>query len=262
MQEEAIMRLPPDVAAMLDALQIGVREALGANLLALYLRGSLVSGEFDPEASDIDFFAVTERRLTEREFAALETTHADFARSGNRYGDRLEGPYINRDAARRFRPGERHPTVARNEPLLWREQYANWVLERWMLRAWGVTLLGPEPQALIDPVTREEIRAAVRINMVRWVEWINQPDDPDWRLPRTEMAYIVETMCRVLYTLATGKLAGKPQSVAWALETSPAPWRTTVAHAQVWRNDQIIDPSIAPEVVAFIRWTAARAEER
>src|SRR5690242_11333618 len=137
------MRLPCDVAAMLDALRAGAREALGANLLALYLRGSLVTDDFDPKTSDIDFFAVTERRLSESEFAALSTRHVAFARLPNRYGDQLEGPYVDRVAARHFQPGERHPTIARNEPLLWREQYANWVLERWMLRAWGVTLFGP-----------------------------------------------------------------------------------------------------------------------
>jgi hypothetical protein len=255
------MRLPSDVAALLNALQDGAQEALGDNLIALYTRGSLVTGDFDPEASDIDFFTVTERRLNEREFAALEAMHTEFARLPNRYGDQLEGPYMDRDAARQFQPGERHPTIARNEPLLWREHYANWVFERWMLRASGVALLGTEPQKLIEPVSRDEILAAARSNMVRWVEWINDPGNPDWLLPRGHKAYVVETMCRILYTLATGGLAGKPQSVAWALVTLPAPWRATVERSQVWRNDQTVDPSIAPEVVAFVRWTAARAEE-
>ena len=255
------MRLPSDVEEIVEALQNGAHEALGANLIALYLRGSLVTGDFDPDASDIDFFAVTERRLSEREFAALEAMHDGFATSPNRYVDQLEGPYINRDAARLFRSGERHPTMARNESLLWREHYANWVFERWTLRASGVTLYGAEPQTLIDPVSRDEILAAARSNMVRWVEWINDPSDPEWLLPRGHKAYVVETMCRILYTLATGELAGKPQSVTWALETLAEPWRTTVERSQVWRNDQAVDLSIAPEVVAFVRWTAARAEE-
>jgi hypothetical protein len=261
-EKEAIAQAPADVVDMLNILRAGAQGALGDNLIALYLRGSLVTGDFDPEASDIDFFAVTERRLDEQEFAALEAMHASFAQLPNRYGDQLEGPYIDRDAARRFKSGECHPTIARNEPLLWREHYANWVFERWMLRASGVTLYGTEPQALIDPVSSDEILAAVRSNMTRWVEWINAPDDPEWLLPRGHKAYVIETMCRVLYTLATGELAGKPQSVAWALETLSEPWRTTVERSQVWRNDQTVDLSIAPEVGAFVRWTAVHAEER
>jgi Domain of unknown function (DUF4111)/Nucleotidyltransferase domain len=254
------MHLPPDVAAMIDALQAGARAALGENLIALYLRGSLVTGDFDPGISDIDFFAVTEQRVSEREFAALAAMHTGFASLPIQYADQLEGPYIDRGAARRFQPGERHTTIARNEPLLWREHFANWVLERWMLRAWGVTLLGPDPKTLIDPVTSDEIQAAIRDNMLRWVTWINDPDDPDWLLPRGHKAYVVETMCRALYTLATCELAGKPRAVAWALETLPEPWRATVERSQSWRNDQTVDLSIAPEVKAFVLWTAAQAE--
>jgi hypothetical protein len=114
----------------------------------------------------------------------------------------------------------------------------------------------------LDSVSSEEIQAAVRVNMARWIAWINQPDDPDWRLPLAEMAYIVETMCRVLYTLATGELASKRQSVAWALETLSQPWRATVEHSRLWRNDQLLDPSIASEVRAFVLWTAMWAEGR
>jgi predicted nucleotidyltransferase len=240
----------------------GAREALGANLLALYLRGSLVTGDFDPEVSDVDFFVVTERRLTESEFARLAAMHEGFARLGKRYGDQLEGPYVDRAAARHFRPGECHPTIARNEALLWREHFPNWVFERWTLRASGITLLGPGPQALIEQVTRDEILTAARANMPRWVEWVNDLDNPDWLLPRSGMTYIVETMCRVLYTLTTGELVGKAQSVAWALESLPGPWRPTVARSQVWRNDPTVDLSLAPEMRAFVLWTAAQSEGR
>jgi predicted nucleotidyltransferase len=123
MQEEAIMRLPPDVAVIVELLRSGAREALGANLLALYLRGSLVTGDFDPEASDVDFFVVTVRRLMQSEFARLAAMHEGFARLGKRFGDQLEGPNMDRAAARHFRPGECHPTIVRNEALLWREHY-------------------------------------------------------------------------------------------------------------------------------------------
>ena len=60
-------------------------------------------------------------------------------------GDSLEGPYIDRAAARRFRPGEHHPTIYRGEEFRWAEHKANWVLERWTVRELGITLLGPDP---------------------------------------------------------------------------------------------------------------------
>ena len=39
-EKGAIAQPPSDVVDMLDALQAGAQEALGANLIALYLRGT------------------------------------------------------------------------------------------------------------------------------------------------------------------------------------------------------------------------------
>jgi hypothetical protein len=46
------------------------------------------------------------------------------------------------------------------------------VLERWAVRERAVTLLGPDPKTLIDPVSRREIREAaageLRRRLQRW----------------------------------------------------------------------------------------------
>jgi hypothetical protein len=125
------------------------------------------------------------------------------------------------------------------------------------VRAHGVTLLGPDPRTLIDPVAPEELRAAVRIRLQDWVDWTHQPDDPDWRLPRSHKAYVVETMCRALYTLVHAALSTKPQAVAWALATVPEPWRSTVERSQAWRTDTTTAPNSVPEVMRFVRWAAS-----
>jgi hypothetical protein len=251
-----------EVADLLAALLAGMREAFGNNLIGIYLRGSLAMGDFEPGTSDIDFFAVTERRVSDAEFAALADMHAWLDRLPNRYAQQLEGPYIDRAAARRFRPGQRHPTIARGEALAWSEHSYNWVLERWMVRKDGLALLGPDPRALIDSATPDELRTAVRLRLRDWVAWVDQPDDPEWLLPRRHhMAYVVETMCRALYTLACGALASKQRAVAWALDTLSEPWRTTVERSRTWHGDtETIDPGIVPEVMRFVRWIASHAD--
>ena len=55
------MILPPDVAALVDALIAGSQEALGDNLVGVYLCGSLALGDFDPEKSDVDALVVCVR---------------------------------------------------------------------------------------------------------------------------------------------------------------------------------------------------------
>lgn len=247
--------IPKEIPELLNALLSRIQTVLDDNLLAVYLRGSLATGDFDPRTSDVDFFVVTRDGLLEADFARLAAMHDQLAMLPNRYAQHLEGTYINRTAVRQFHPGESYPTIGRQERLIWYEHGYNWVLERWMVREHGIILLGPEPATLIDPITSDDLRMAVRLRLPDWVDWANQPDDPEWQSPRSHKAYAVETMCRTLCTLATGTLQSKPRAVAWALATLPEPWRTTVERSQKWHADETIDPSINQEVMRFIHWT-------
>src|SRR5207253_2908598 len=119
---------------------------------------------------------------------------------------------------------------------------------------------GPDPKTLIDPISADEMRAAVRRRLRDWAEWAKDSNDPEWQLHRGHKAYVVETMCRALCTLATGELPTKPRAVAWALATLPEPWRATVERSQAWRTDNTLDPSLAPEVRSFVLWAAAGGE--
>lgn len=251
------MNLPQEAILTLDMLVAGIQEALGNNLVGVYLRGSIVMGNFDPKTSDLDFFTVTEHSISDLEFAELTALHMRLGQLANRYGDQLEGPYIYQEAMRHFQPGQRHPTIARGEALGWVEHRDNWVLERRTVREHGITLLGPDPRTLIDPISSEELRAAVRTRLSDWVDYANDPDDPGWLGPRGEMAYAVETMCRALCSLATGELPSKQRAVEWALEVLPEPWLSTVERSQIWRTDDTFDPEIVPEVKRFVLWATS-----
>ncbi len=249
-----------DVPEMLDAHLSGICDILGDNLVGVYLRGSLALGDFDPATSDLDFFVVTERRVSDAEFAALAALHTRLDHLPNsRYAAELEGPYIDRAAARRFQPGQRHPTIGRGEALAWHEHGSNWVLERWAVREHAITLIGPDPRTLIDPVSPDDIRAAVRHRLPDWAAWATPLDNPEWQWPRAHKAYVIETMCRALCTLSTGELSSKPAAVAWALATLPEPWHATVKRSLAWRTDTTPDPGIVPEVRDFVLWVAAQA---
>ncbi len=253
----------PDVGAMLDALLSGIREALGPNLVGVYLRGSLALGDFDPSTSDIDFLAVTECPVSDAEFAALAEMHTRLTGLPNRYVRRLEGSYIDRVALRRFAPGQRrHPTVGVDWDFGWAEHRDNWVLERWAVRECAVSLLGPDPKDLIDPIPPDELREAVQGELAaRLRGWAAEPIGPDWLLPRYYQAFEVETMCRALYTLAHGDLPSKPRAVAWALGALPVPWQSLVEQSQVWRADETADATTLPEVLRFVRWAATEGTE-
>ncbi len=254
------MNFPQKVAEILGDLLSGIQQALEDNLVGVYLRGSLATGDFIPETSDLDVLSVTEQPVNDAEFAALAALHEEIATLSNPYANCIEMAYIDRAALKRFEPGLRHPTLGRGETLAWSEHHNNWILERWAVREQGVVLFGPDPQTLIDPISSDDLRAAVRARLRDWADWANQPDDPDWLLPRSHKAYVVETMCRALCTLACGDLLSKHRAVAWALERLPEPWCSTVERSQAWRDDDTLDPTIVPEVMRFVCWVASEGE--
>jgi hypothetical protein len=254
------MSFPLAVTEIVEALLAGLRDALGGNLVGVYLRGSLALGDFIPATSDIDVLAVTERPIDAVEFTALGVLHAQLAVLPNPYAHRLEMAYLDRGALRRFTPGLRHPTLGQGEMLTWSEHRDNWVLERWTVREHGVVLCGPAPQPLIDWIAPDALREAVYARLRDWADWADQPDDPEWLLPLSHKAYVVETMCRALYTMTHGTLCTKPGGVTWAMATLPEPWRSTVERSQAWRTDRTTDPAIVPEVMRFVRWAASVGE--
>ena len=173
-------------------------------------------GDFIPETSDVDVLAVTKMPITEAEFAKLLAWHEHLTTVNNPYAQRLELAYIDEKRLRRFEPGQRYPTLGQGETLTWMEHHSNWILERWTVREHGLTLFGPEPETLIDPVSAETLIQAVQARLPDWADWAKQSDDPDWLLPRSHKAYVIETMCRALHTLACGQLSSKAKAVAWA----------------------------------------------
>ena len=254
----------PEVSALIEDLLAGVSEALGDNLLGVYLRGSLALGDFDPETSDVDILVVTWLPVSEAEFERLAALHARVPPAkANEYRRRYEVSYIDRASIKRFGPGERrHPRCADDAPFGWAGHRPNWVLERWTVREQGVTLLGPDPKTLIDPIDAEEIREAVRDELrERLRHWTDGSWPREEMLHRGAQAFEVETVCRALYTLATGELPTKPQAVAWALAAAPKPWRALIEWARVYRGDGTRDAAKIEDVMSFLEWAASRVND-
>lgn len=249
-----------EVHEILATLVPRVQKTLGDNLVGVYLRGSLATGDFI-DTSDIDFLVATERPVSDAEAEALIAMHARLAALPNKHADRLEGAYIDRAALGRFEPGRRFLTVECETPLRWREHETSWLIERWVLREKGVALLGPDPKTLIDPISAEELRDAVRQRICEWAKWAADPHDPEWLPPRSHQAYVIETMCRALYTLALGELVSKRKAGEWALSALREPWRGLIAKAVALRADATPAEDRIAEVLDFVQWCAAEGEE-
>lgn len=247
----------PAVNAVLRLLLQEVRTVLGSEFVGMYCYGSLALGDFDPHSSDVDFLVVTEDGLPPETLRALERMHARIAASGLMWADKLEGSYIPRTALRWYDPARnRHPTIGADWAFGVRAHDRAWVIERHIVREHGVVVVGPPPKTLIDPLSPDALRLAVREQLTDF--WRAQLDGPVWLRTRDYQAFAILTMCRARHTLAHGAIISKPAAAAWARATLPFPWPGLIDTALAWRHDKRPDDMTA--MLAFVRDTIERAE--
>ena len=75
----------PDVNAVLQVLLSDVQAIIGNHFVGMYLYGSLATGDFDPQRSDIDFVVVTTNDLPNEMIQDLEAMHSRIASRGSKW---------------------------------------------------------------------------------------------------------------------------------------------------------------------------------
>ena len=234
----------PDVNVMLTFFLTNVRQILGGTFTGMYLCGSLATGGFDHD-SDVDVLVVTEEEVTREQFVALNALHQYILKMNIWCAIQLEVSYIPRVALRRFDPANAlHPHFDRGpaEQLQMKYHDQAFITQRSVLREHGVVLLGPPLAELIDPVTPDDLRAAMVDNLNGWMaHFLVQPEAID---ACGYQSYTVLTLCRMLYTLEHGVVISKPDAAAWAKATLDPSWGPLIDRAWIDRHDPAhpVDP--------------------
>lgn len=252
--QQAKPTLYPEVNEVLNLLLVNGKEILGDQFVGMYLYGSLSSGDFNLDTSDIDFLVVTTKALSEKTISALETMHKQIWASDLKWAGKLEGAYVPRQLIRRHHPeGGACPTV--NEGKFYVAPLgSDWIIQRHVVREHSVVVNGPDPKTLIDFVSPEDIRGAVRGILQEW--WFPMLDEPSWLRDRQPgyRAFAVITMCRVLHALESGTILSKPQAVQWARTRLPNSWKQLIDRAAAVSLHNNLDVPLS-ETLDFIRFT-------
>jgi hypothetical protein len=247
----------PAVNALLDKLLSGVRTILGENFVGLYLYGSLASGDFDVERSDVDFVVITVKEISDKAVLALEQMHHELTNSGLKLAAKLEGSYIPQADIRRHTSSEaQYPTINEGQFYLG-GLGSDWVIQRHILREQAVIVAGVSPQTLIDPVPPEDLQQSLFDLLNEW--WLPMLENPTRLQSGEYQAYAILTMCRVLYTLQNGTIASKPISARWAQENLGERWANLIAQAVNWQHGEHFNK--LNETLDFIRFTLERSKK-
>ena len=233
-----------EVNVLLYELLDGVRKILGDQFVGLYLDGSLAIGEISTRTAM--WTSLSSRSLRSRmrkpqidTFCRLQApARPPGHRADSYWATNLEGSYVSRRALRRHDPASLlHPNIERGmgERLKMALHDESWNVHRWVLRERGITIVGPAPRDLIDPVAADELRRGAAATMEGWAtELLASPEQISSLGYQT---YVVLTVCRVLYTLHSGTIASKPVAAHWAQETLGEPFPSLIERAWFGRHN-------------------------
>ena len=247
----------PAINELLHDLLDRVRNIAGSERVGIYLYGSLASGDFQRDRSDIDVVVVTANTLAEPVVSALASMHREMA-AGSPWARKLEVAYLPAAVLRRHDPS--HPPVPiLNEGQFYTEVLASdWIIQRHQLRADGIVICGPELAALIDPIDDQKLQGAVRANLREW--WAPMVNNPARLHDYGYQPYAVLSMCRTLYTLEHAAPVSKSDAARWALRTLPRHWTPLVKSALSWRSGETVGS--VPRTMEFISFTVERSRRK
>ena len=231
-----------DVDKLLEKLLASMRAILGDKLVGLYLYGSLVSGDFDHDISDIDLLAATTEDIDDDEATALERMHNNIADEYKEWDNRIEVQYLSLAGLETFRTkATRIGNISPGEPFHIIEAGKDWLMNWYVVREKGVALYGPPPETIIKPILKEEFINTVVQRTKEWRSWISSTKDS-----RPAQSYAILTACRALYTYRNGEQVSKKQAAAWAARELPE-WATLIQNALKWRAEARYAKETDPE---------------
>ena len=233
-----------DLNELLRDFVDAVRWILDDNFVGAYLQGSFAVGGAD-EHSDVDFIVTTERDVADGELRELQAMHARLYRRATPWAQHLEGSYVPRDVLRRLDPARSTLWFLDNGATeLVRDSHCNTAIVRWVLRERGITLAGPAPAGLVEPVAAADLRAEGRAAAEEYATWAAESqerfEDACGGAPamsRWKQPYVVLTFCRILQTIAEGHVRSKHEAGEWAIATLDAEWSALIRSALDDRPD-------------------------
>lgn len=236
---------------MLRLFQEGVQAILVQRLVGIYLHGSLASGDFNPQSSDIDFVVVTHEAVPEELLPALAELHARLAVSSLKWASKLEGAYISKQALRRYEPGKTCSAWLGSDGHFAVEPLGNdWVIQSYVIREQGLALTGPDPKTFMEPILPEDLRRA-ELATLRWW-WAPQLENTSRLRSHEYQAYAALTMCRALYTLQFGTVVSKTVAAKWARSELDERWASLIERSLVWQEGDGVDDM--QEALEFVRY--------
>lgn len=248
----------PELNQVLGELVSRIQDTLDNDFIGAYLQGSFAVGDYD-QHSDIDFVVVIEDDLAAHQVDALQVMHDQVYQLGSEWAKHLEGSYFSREILlHHSKRGMKLWYLDHGARSLVRSNHCNTILVRWIVREKGITLAGPPPKTLVDPISEELLRADILETLTNWGQQIL--DDPSPYNNRFYQSFIVLSYCRMLHDLHRGYPGSKREGAEWAKSVLDPSWSNLIDAAWGGRPDpakkikQPADPKVFEKTLRFVEY--------
>lgn len=235
-----------------------IQDILGNDFVGAYLQGSFAIGGFDLH-SDVDFIVVINDELSPDQLNALQEMHDQIYQLDSRWAQHLEGSYFPKEILRHHsKRGVKLWYLDNGARSLINSDHCNTILVRWVVRERGVTLAGPSPNTLVDPISSELLRADIFETIINWGQEIL--DSPKSFNNRFYQSFIVLSYCRMLHDLQTGYAGSKREGAEWAKSTLDPSWTGLIDGSWAGRPNpaqqvrQPADPQDFKKTLKFVEY--------
>ncbi|TYS67858.1 GNAT family N-acetyltransferase [Sutcliffiella horikoshii] len=222
-------RIPESIQKVLDLYIDKCNKELPGLLDGLYVHGSIAIDAYLEGQSDIDFVAVTSRKLTNDDAAILKEIHRKLAKTCKK--PQLDGIYVqssNQDEESYFYNEGTFEKAKHDNPVTW-----------WLLKNNGVTIFGPKVKDLPIHVTTEDLTDYVRKNMNDyWATRVMNMEKIKKQLMtypvqhiETEMEWTVLGLLRQYYTLSEHSVISKLAAGEYGLRKLEPKWHDLIQEA-------------------------------
>ncbi|WP_188536042.1 aminoglycoside adenylyltransferase domain-containing protein [Kocuria dechangensis] len=251
----------PELNFLLTGLTQRARAVLGADFVGAYLHGAFAVGGTDRD-SGCDFLIPTHEPLTDEQEAGLRALHQQLPTRPGHWSTALAGAYPALVQLRSL-DGMGHPWLSvgpGHQQMQWTTT-TNTEVVRWTLRERGITLVGPDPTTLVEPVPGPVLQQRMRGLLPRFGAHLAQRGGLE---TAGTQHYAVATCARMLHTLATGQITSPTAALHWALGALDPRWHpllTQVLTDRAHPRDPRPRPGSAAATAEFARYAQHLASE-
>jgi len=246
-----------ELNGILHDLAAGIQTVLGSNFVGFYVQGSFAIGDYD-DHSDCDFIVVTDHALSTAEVEQLQTVHAAIFDRNIHWAKHIEGSYFPKDILRDItHSGGKLWYLDHGSRSLVQDAHCNTVLVRWVVRDYGIPIIGPPSQPLVDPIPVEALRKQILTVMNEWGRDLMVNAEPYNNV--FYQAFIVHNYSRMLHDLVRGYPGSKRAGTEWVKANLDPAWHGLIDRSWAGRGDAFVNvrtPADPTDFAATLRFVA------